>query len=390
MGIELNSQQTDTVDRLVKWWHSRDKQTFEISGPAGSGKTTLVYYLIERIGIDPKKVLFMAYVGKATMALARKGNFAKTIHSTIYRLVEVPKLDNEGNPIKKNNRVVTTTVFQKKDKIDDDIQALVIDEGSMVNKQIAEDILSFNLPIIVLGDLNQLPPVFGDSYFLQKPDSVLTQVMRQMENDPIVHLSQRAIRGEYLNIGKYGPMCFVIDKEVINDNLLIKSDIVICGKNKTREDINNYVRRQIKGIKSDIPVMGEKLICRQNNWNLSVGGDIFLINGLIGYMEGIYLDTYNKKSICIDFRPEFMEDDYFEKIPMDYEYLFQTYEEKKRGKRSYYNKFEFAYAITAHLAQGSQYDKVMIYDERIGDRDYYRKWLYTAITRAVKGLVVAV
>lgn len=388
MGIELNGQQSHASDEGVKWMRKGMKQTFEISGPAGSGKTTIVYYIRERLNLDPRDVLFMAYVGKATMALARAGNFAKTIHSSIYDLVPVPKLDENGNVVKKNNRVVTTLTFVKKKELPPNIKLIVIDEGSMVNKQIAEDVLSFGIPVLVLGDLNQLPPVFGDSYFLVNPDVVLTQIMRQAEGNPVIHLSQRAIKGDYIDLGKYGPKCFVIEKERITDNLLTKSDIVICGRNKTRDDINNYVRKEIMKIDKKLPMVGEKLICRQNNWSLSIEKDICLINGMIGYVQDLYLDSYNKKSLCIDFRPEFLQDEWFQKIALDYEYLFQPYEEKN-NKRSYYNKFEFAYAITCHLSQGSQYGKVMIYDEVMGSKKYYRKWLYTAITRSMDALVIA-
>jgi exodeoxyribonuclease-5 len=390
MDFELNNQQKLATNESEKWFRSGIKQIFEISGPAGSGKTTIVYYLIQKLGLNPKDVLFMAYVGKATMALARKGNLAHTIHSTIYKLVEVPKLDEDGNTIKKHNRIVTIPTFIKREELPPNIKLLVIDEGSMVNKQIAEDILSFGLPILVLGDLNQLPPVFGESYFLVNPDVILTEIMRQKENDPIIWLSQQAIKGKSLRIGKYGPKCFIIDKENITDNMLTKSDIVICGKNKTRESINTYVRESIYGINKPFPTKGEKLICRRNNWRESINNDIFLINGLIGYVEDVYLDTYNKSSLCIDFRPEFLETDKFEKIAIDYKYLFASPEQKKIGERGYYNKFEFANAITCHLAQGSQYPKVFIYDEKIGDKFYYRKWLYTAITRAIDGLIIAV
>lgn len=388
MGIELNTQQLDASDKQYKWWKTLYKQVFELAGSPGTGKTTIIKYLIERIRIEPRDVLFMAYVGKAAMALARQGNFAKTIHSSIYDLKLVPKLDEYGNKIKKNGRIVTYPAFVKKPKLPDNIRLIVIDEGSMLNEQIAKDILSFGIPVIVLGDLNQLPPVFGSSYFLKNPDVVLTQIMRQAEGDPIIMLSQKAIKGEYIETGKYGSSCFVIDKEQITDTLLTKPDIIICGRNKTREDINQYVRKNIKKIDKDFPVMGDKIICRQNNWNLSVDDNIYLINGLIGFVDNIYLDTYNKKSICIDFRPEFLEDEYFERLPIDFENLF-TPLDKKNNKRSYYNKFEFAHAITCHLAQGSQSNNVLVYNEFMGNKDYYRKWLYTAITRAIHGLIIA-
>ena len=239
-------------------------------------------------------------------------------------------------------------------------------------------------------DLDQLQPVFGKPYFLINPDVILTEIMRQAKNDPIIHLSQRAIKGKQIHLGKYGDKCFVINKEDISNNMLIKTDINICGRNKTRDHINKYIREDIYKIDKPYPVIGEKLICRQNNWRLSVDDNkIFLINGLIGYVKETHLDTYNKKSICIDFRPEFLEDTYFEKVSVDYDFLFNPYN-KKNDKRSYYNKFEFAHAISAHLAQGSQYDTVLVYDEKFGSNEFHKKWLYTALSRAISGLILAI
>jgi exodeoxyribonuclease-5 len=389
MSFELNPQQNTATKEAKKWWDSHTNQTFEISGPAGSGKTTIVYELIKNIGLKHDEVLFMAYVGKATMALALKGNFAKTIHSSIYNLVDVPKLDENGIPLQKNGRILTTATFAKKESLPKNIKLLVIDEGSMVDHRIAKDVLSYGLPVLVLGDLDQLPPVFGKSYFLQNPDVILTQIMRQNENNPIIWLSQRAKKGLRIDYGKYGDMCYVIPKDQIDDNLLKNSDIIICGKNETRQNINTYYRETIQGVKQKVPVYGDKIVCRQNNWKLSVDENIFLINGLIGYVEDIYLDTYNGKSICIDFRPEFMEDKVFHKIPIDFEYLFQSVTEKSGGRLSFWNKFQFARAITCHLSQGSQYGKVLVYRERIGSWDYQKKWDYTAFTRAIHGLVIA-
>lgn len=385
--MELNVQQVKAITLAEKWWKTQHKQVFEISGPAGSGKTTIVYELIKNLGLEHDEVLFMAYVGKAAMVLSMKGNNAKTIHSTIYKLEESPLLDNEGKEIKKNGRTLTTTRFVKKDFLPHNIKLLVVDEGSMVDIKTGMDILSFGIPVLVLGDLNQLPPVFGEPFFLRNPDVVLTKVMRQSENNPIIYLSQKVLRGERIEYGKYGDKCYVVPRNYINDDVLKNADMIICGKNETRENINKYYRKHIMGIDNNYPVVGDKVVCRQNNWNISIDDNVFLTNGLVGYIENVYLDTYDGRSICIDFRPEFFKDKYFEKIKIDYDYLFTPVTETNNTK-SYYNKFQFARAITCHLAQGSQYNKVLIYRERHGNQEYQRKWDYTAITRAVDGLII--
>lgn len=392
MSFELNGQQKLAVKGGKEWFLKGTKPTFEISGPAGSGKTSIVYAITEELGLDDDAVLFMAFVGKATMELSMKGNNAKTIHSTIYDLIEVPVLDADGVMIMKNGRPKLKPQFVKKPSLPENIKLLVLDEGGMVNKELGRDILSYGIPLLVLGDLDQLPPVFGESLFLFRPDVILTEIMRQAKGDPIIHLSQMAKKGIHIPIGKYGERCYVIDKSQISDEMLTGADTIICGRNKTRDQLNKHIRYNILNRTQDNPMYGDKIICRQNNWNLSLGNGIFLINGMVGTIEDINLQSYNKNSIKIDFRPDFVTegDDIFKNIEIDFKYLFMNHEEKKQAPRSYYNRFEFGWAITTHLSQGSQYPKVLLFNERMGDQRYYNRWLYTAITRAKTHLVIGV
>ena len=209
MGIVLNDQQEECVKKAVQWFNNvSSKQTFEISGPAGSGKTTIVRTIIQELGINIQDVLFVAYVGKAALQLTRSGVNGRTIHSTFYNIEFIPVKDEEGNVIIKNGRLVTRPQFVKKEKIPSNIKLIVIDEAPMVNETFGVDIESFNIPIICLGDLQQLPPVIGGSKYLLRPDYVLTKIMRQAEGNPIIYLSQLAKKGLPINYGNYGNMCF--------------------------------------------------------------------------------------------------------------------------------------------------------------------------------------
>lgn len=389
MGFELTEQQKDALIRTKNWWLKRDKPVWEISGAAGTGKTTIVYHLIKEIGLLHNEVLFVAYVGKATLALSRKGNLAKTIHSAIYDMVDIPELDANGKPILVEGRPRTTITFMKKDRLPSQIKLIVVDEAAMVSEKMAFDILSYGIPVIALGDRNQLDPVFGTPYFLRKPDVILTEPMRQSLDSPILYLAGKAMRGEYIKKGQYGN-CYVIDKEMITDDMVLGADCVICGRNTTRDKINRHIRHDVMKYKTEYPVIGEKLICRQNNWKLKIDDNIFLINGMVGYMENIYLESYNGRSIEIDFRPDFMEDEMFTRVEMDYRHITEKLGSLYTKTRSYYNKFEYAYAISTHLSQGSEWDNVLVYDEACGTADYRKKSLYTAITRAKKQLILAI
>jgi exodeoxyribonuclease-5 len=387
-----NKQQAIGLKKAKEWYLTRSKPTFEISGIAGSGKTTLVYYIIQELGLSMDEVVFAAYIGKATLAMVRKGTPATTIHHLIYDVIEVVKKDENGNAIidPSTNRAYTVPKFVKKEALAPNIKLIVIDEGAMVSTPIAMDLLSFGIPIIVLGDRRQLPPVFGKPYFLRYPDVELNEPMRQALDSPIIYLAQKAIYGEAIRIGNYGDGTKVIYKEDMSDEMLLKSDITICHRNLTREDINNYVRKSILSRPDDRPVVNDKIICRQNNWQKYINNDIFLINGLIGYVERVDLASYNKNSIKIDFRPEFLKYDMFHNLEIDYKYLCAPQEVKATMSRSYYNKFEYAYAITCHLAQGSEYEDVLVFNEPIFDKSLYNKWLYTAITRSSKNLIIAI
>mgnify|MGYP003291605463 CR=1 FL=1 len=354
MSIILNEQQADAVKKAKKWWKSGAKQTFEISGIAGSGKSTIVKFLVDDIGLKTDDVLYVAYVGKATLALSRKGHKAQTIHSTIYTVNLVPKTDEDGHTVVVNNKVVMVPVFVKKEALPPNIKLIVLDEAGMTAEGISLDLLSFGIPMICLGDLNQLPPVFGESYFLQNPDVVLTEPMRQALDSPIIYLAQRAISGRKIHQGKYGNS-FVISKEDLTDEILMTSDINICGTNKTRDYINNHVRYDILHKKVPYPTVGEKIICRQNNWTECIENNIFLINGLVGYVEEIYMESYTKQSINIDFRPEFLENSCFYDIPIDYKHIVTPFSERQNSMKSYYNKFEYISSMIFQIFPGNHF-----------------------------------
>ena len=261
--------------------------------------TTIVLYLIEKLGLRLDQVLFLAYQGKAACRMTMTGLPAKTIHSAIYRYEKELMKDSEGHYLRnENGKIRTKGVFVKREYIgeyEDQIKLIVVDEAGMVNETIAEDLKSFGVPIIVLGDLNQLPPVFGNPYFLTEPDVVLTKIMRQNEGNPIVYLSQQVLAGNKLNIGLYGKS-EIINKSDLVESHFSKADIVLSETNRLRWNVNNYFREQIRQYKQlDYPHNGEKVICRKNNWKRSVDDGIYLTNGMSGYVDNIQKWTYDRK-----------------------------------------------------------------------------------------------
>jgi exodeoxyribonuclease-5 len=55
-----------------------------------------------------------------------------------------------------------------------------------------------------------------------------------------------------------------------------------------------------------------------------------------------------------------------------------------------YELFEYGYSITCHLAQGSQYNTVIVKYEPVGGMRHRQRWLYTAVTRAINKLTLII
>ena len=90
----LNKGQEYILLEAIKWWRSSE-QLFQISGHAGTGKTFLLYRIIDALGIPFDKIAFMAYTGQAAIVMRNAGmTTAKTIHSTLFRPVEVMEIDD--------------------------------------------------------------------------------------------------------------------------------------------------------------------------------------------------------------------------------------------------------------------------------------------------------
>lgn len=402
--VILNDQQEEARKNAVAWYRAfQNKQAarawYEISGPAGSGKTTLVKYIIESIGLRPEEVVFVAFTGKAALALRLSGVPGKTIHSLCYRQEIVNARDEYGNIIYEHGRPKLKRIQKKVDTLDPRIKLIVGDESGMIEDGMGQDLLSFGVPMIALGDLHQLPPVFGNGIFLRHPDSILTKVMRQAEGNPIIELSQHAIYRMPIAYGDYGKAKVIRKSEFLNSHEIARkwlswSDMTICGTNYMRDMLNKYVRTQIQGIHGDTIQVGDRLICRQNNWNILLKKpyeDIALVNGLVGTCTNVYKNAKVRNAYAdIDFQPEFTNGEQFHRISINHPYLFAPYRERKT--MNVLDKalvpFEFGNAITCHLAQGSQAKRVLLFVENWSNSDFFWRWLYTGITRASEELVM--
>lgn len=358
-------------------------------GSAGTGKSVVLNAILEALDIPLHRVCAMAYTGAAAIIMRLKGLYnAKTIHSALFNPVERYKLDSNGNIIMNTyfNRPEFELAFESKPL--DNVDLILIDEAGMVPASLKREIESRGKKIIAAGDLSQLPPIFGESAYLNSGKVLeLTQIMRQNEDSAILYLADRARRGLPINTGYYGD-CLVIDEDDLTDQMLMSSDIILCGRNKTREKFNNKLRHDIYGINSQLPIYGEKLICRKNNWKVSVDG-INLANGLIGnVVNNPSVEGFNGNSFTLSFLPNMLNTPFIG-LDCDYDYLIAPPDKKDMIKNNKYNKsekFEYAYAISTHLSQGNQFRQGIYYEEYL-NKDIQNNLNYTAITRFQKSMI---
>lgn len=370
--MDWNQQQSAALDRVAKWHKSKTKsqQVFKLMGYAGTGKTTLAKYLAEHIKGD---TVFCAFTGKASLVMQRNGcKDASTIHSLIYNV----RTDSDTG---ETHFDLNYDSDAKRAKL------IVVDECSMVDESMGIDLMSFKTPILVLGDPAQLPPVNGAGYFVNgRPDSLLTEIHRQAENDPIIQLASKVRAGERLQPGTYGDTKIITRQEVMQTDVVL-ADQVLVGRNVTRENYNKRIR-EINRIESPYPVKGDRLICLRNDRNLGI------FNG--GMFEAIKGASPSKNTVHITVKSEDFEDRDPITIECRKECFTGGIEDVDWKEKKGLQEFTFGYAVTVHKAQGSQWDNIYLFDESqaFGRHDPYmpQRWLYTGITRAAKRQTIVV
>lgn len=368
------SPQQDAAIRDVQAWLAdpSGQQVFRLFGYAGTGKTTLAK---ELAGSVKGAVLYATFTGKAALVLRKKGcDDASTIHSLIYKF-EVDQQTGEAEFTLNDESALA------------DAALLIVDEVSMVGEELARDLLSFGTRILVLGDPAQLPPVKDEGFFINaKPDVMLTEVHRQAQDNPIIRMSMDIREGKRLMPGRYGESLVARSRELGRDELgtiVLQSDQIICGLNRTRTAYNQRVR-EMKGLRGGAaawhPTVGDRLICLRND------RPKHLFNGGLWDAEKIE-DLGGKFAIQVNSLDE-------DRDPLRVEVLQEFFNgteanvpwQEKRG----HQEFTFGWAITCHKSQGSQWDNPIIFDESGAFREAKKNWLYTAVTRAAERVTVIV
>jgi exodeoxyribonuclease-5 len=362
------SPQQDKALLGVKAWlaNKKGQQVHRIFGFAGTGKTTLAKEIATMVNGD---VHYMCFTGKAALVLRQKGcPGASTIHSAIYRA-------------KRDDRTGKHRFSINKDSVVRHVKLVIVDEVSMVDEKIGQDVLSFGTRVLVLGDPFQLPPIKGEGFFTDRqPDILLTEIHRQARDNPIIRLSMQVRDNQLLVPGTYGASK-VIQREQVDRDEVLQSDQVLVGMNKTRQGYNRRIRA-LRGLEGTRPAMGDRLVCLRNNHEKG------LLNGSLWQPKLLKPATGDK----VEMEVESLDDDTAESVDVEtpIEYFLGTEKDLDWRVKRESDEFTFGWALTCHKAQGSQWPNVFIVDESSVFRENSQRWLYTALTRAAERVTVLV
>lgn len=370
MSIELSPDQAKAFEALTSWYAARKAgtgpQTMTMGGYGGTGKTTILNnYCQHLVATYPGiRVAVVSFTGKAVDVLRKKIKAPvsiSTIHSLMYEATE--------------------TSWKRRKTLPVDI--IVNDEGSMTNAAIYKDMLSYNVPILVVGDHGQLPPI-GDTFnLMENPMVRLEKIHRQAEGNPIIQLSQEIRHTGKISLGKHGASVVVALKgtaeadEILSRALLAEDDsMIITATNAARGGLNRDIVQTKAGVRfKDHPFDGARVICLRNNNQIGV------FNGQQFTVKSTEARGKDKIAYLVDDAGDTT------RVYMATDGFF-AYSTPKYRRHQQTVPFDYGYALTCHKAQGSQARRVFVLGSGFGEDDMRRRWLYTAVTRAEEELYV--
>jgi exodeoxyribonuclease-5 len=411
VSIIPTKDQKRALGTIREWYSEGGSTPLTLGGYAGTGKTTLLGQMRKRL--PAKRIVFCSYTGKAVSVLRSKlppNTECSTLHRLLYtpthRLVCKESGDNLTNALGSPASYCDThrprlaganadeSILQGREpciparKLDwlqnlnplDGIDLVVVDEASMVTDKIWSDLTKWGVPVLAVGDHGQLPPIKSQFNLMQNPQIKLETIIRQAAESPIIQLSILAREGNPIRRMDYGSGVVKIPRHKLGRYELdpdSQEQLIIVGYNSTRNDTNEQLRRQV-GRKGE-PQIGDVVICLRNSYENGV------FNGMRGRILGLEPEPW-REGYMADIQVFGEDEIYRAMISADQFGKPKTMSEINRR----FGLWDYGYAMTCHKAQGSQADKVVVIEERMpqsSDANHAR-WLYTAITRAAKELIL--
>lgn len=347
----LTEVQSNAVEAIGDFL-DRHGDVFRLGGLAGTGKTTVLAEIIR----NNDDCMACSFTGRAASVLRSKGVEAETIHRTIYRY----------------DKLSRTFVLKRKRELSG--RWFAVDEASMIPADLWDDMTSFGLPIVLVGDHGQLEPVGKDVYLLKTLDFELTGIHRQESGNTIIEFAHHVRSGGQIRRGTKGNV-------TISDRSAFRAaigsvDHFLCGFNRTRVETNRLCRKH-RGVDPENPVEGDRVIILTNSSEYGVSnGMIVTVLGISNYfMECV--DESGEELILPISRQFFDSEkgpDYFEQRQLRDDGLIAA---------------DYGYCTSVHKFQGSESKSVAVMDEQCKLWSPER-WRYTAITRASENLLYCI
>lgn len=433
--VDLDTRQEEAVDLACS---VKTNRLVSVTGPAGSGKTTIIRQTYDRLRRAGYSIALAAPTGKA----ARRIREATGIPAvTVHKLLEYGR---PGERDAETGVPLDPTMPKRNRKNPLDYDGVIVDEYAMINYELHDNLMAA-LPsggfVRAFGDIYQLPPIEPfriteggkqaptpfEKLLSRRGDSVtLDKVYRQGEGSHILEAADKIRKGYTPPLNQdLGDLLIKVTDEPIRllstfvqnsgiDFRSIKNQIISPSKKSWvgTHQLNDILRRLLNPKPAqvlDLPRydwdkqsvvvgLGDKVVCTENSYDLR---DYFeryaewdrdmnpisnsyipcpenkqMLNGETGVITQIYPDG----AIDIDFGDRIVE------VPR----VYHEYWEKKQTviEVTPLRAIDLAYALTTHKCQGSEYDAIVYVLNKTTAFVQSRQNFYTGLTRAKRQALV--